>query len=110
METAAATTATFDWAEAAEAAVMAPDAWAVAMAWVSRSATTVELVRSTAADEDASRRRLLAAAAAALMYFFASAVRTALSAAAVVAAPEMRAMPWVRTVWTLALAAITVAA
>ena len=47
LETAEATTTTLDWAEAAVAAEMAPEALAEAMAWVRRAATTVGLVRST---------------------------------------------------------------
>ena len=110
LDTAAATAVTLDWAKAAAAAVMAPEAWAFVMAWVSRSATTVAFARSTvaAAAEDCSRRR--EAFGAFLMYFFATEVRTARSAAAVKVLPEMRAVPWARVVWTLALAAITLAA
>ena len=108
LATAAATTETLDWAEAAAAAVRSPDACAKAMAWVSTSATAVALVRSTTAevDEACSRRRRAAEDDAAFRYFFAIAVRTARSAAAAVVLPEMRAMPWVIVVWSRILAAI----
>ena len=111
VETAAATTATLDWAVAAAAAVMAPKAWADEMAWVRREATTVELVRSTVAEEVCRRRRRLPAGVdVPFRTLLAMAVRTASSAAAVVVEPEMRAMPWVRIVWMLALVAMMLAA
>ena len=99
LETATATTVTLDWAVAAAAGVIAPEACAVEMAWLSRAATTAELVRSTVAGEAWSRRRLPADkfeeddAEVPLRILLAMAVRTACSAAAIVVAPEMRAMP-----------------
>ena len=97
LEMAAATTAVFDWAEAAAPAVRLPDARAETMAWESRSATTVELVRSTdvALDPDCCKRRRTLPA---IWKLGANLGRIRRSAVPTSPLPLSRAVPWATTV------------